>query len=250
MYALILTLVLTDLFPPERPVEHRSAIIRDVDSHTSAKTAAPWQKWDPITHVHEVSHFIHHEQRLPGKQALYLLDNKLVYLDIPRLKLEQVQPFVPEKLRGHRYQTYVVKQATSRWENVNGTTMFVGSHNNNPLYLLDEHISYNNGAAAGLEYARLKINPNKEGTTNDLLLAPLEMTVYTLALCAAIKKHDPAYFKNKKFRGLIKGEVERSARLYREGQTYSYFKWPNTIMDDLKTSPLKSIADELDVRLP
>lgn len=232
---------------PCKPREtFRSVLLTDLESQVPASVGTKYRAEAPITHGHEATHAINDRLSKPGHQALYLLNKQYVSFPIPNLKLEDVQKHVPELLQMHRYHTYVVKQSTVRYENINGQTTLIFSHNKNPLYLLNEWVAYNNGAAVGIELAGLGIFPQ---FCNDLLLAPLEMSSYVLALCCAIKEKDPTYWRNAAdFKIFVKNELKRAFKLYADGQKFEKFQWKNDIARDLRKSPqLRAMMQELGV---
>lgn len=232
---------------PCKPREtFRSVILTDLESQVPTAVGDKYRAPEPITHGHEATHAINDRLSKPGQQALYLLNKQYVSFAIPNLKLEDVQKYVPSELQHFRYHTYVVKQSTVRYEVINGVTELIFSHNKNPLYLLNEWVAYNNGASVGMELAGLGVCPLR---CNDLLLAPLEMSVYVLALCCAIKDKDNAYWqKADKLKSFLKSEFKRSFKLYENSQKFECFKWENTIARDLRKSPqLRAMMQELGV---
>ena len=238
---------------PVRPrTVERSVILADLKSQVPPHEGNRLSSFgDAITDAHESTHGIHHRLSPRGKQALYLLQKRYVVLPIPKMKLADVQAFVPEKLRGHRFDTYVVKQSTTRWETINGQMTLVASWNDNPLYLMNEATSYNNGAEVGLELAGLGVYGK---VRNDLLLAPLEMAVYVTAMATAIKKHDPVFWKEQTFfRRVLTHEIQRGVDLYVKGQKIDWFRWENSTLRDLRRKECKPLMDtfkELGVSVP
>ena len=222
----------------------RSFILADLESQVPVSVGNKYRAQQPITHGHEATHAINDRLSKKGYQAVYLLNKQYVTYKIPNVKLSDVQSHIPENLQLHRYHTYVVKQATVRYETIEGQSILIFSHENNPLYLLNEWVAYNNGAAVGLELAGLGFCPPHK---NDLLVAPLEMSVYILGLCCAIKDKDPQYWNNAKdFKIFLRNELKRARKYYDEGQKLECFAWENNIARNLKEAPkLRAMLEEL-----
>jgi hypothetical protein len=225
----------------------RNSVIQEIEQHVSESVRTEFREMQTITRAHELTHMLLHQVRKPGKQAVYL-SGRIIYVDIPAFKLEDVQQYVPESLQHDRFKTYVVKQSKSRWENVSGSTIFVSSHNNNPLYLLDEMNAYIVGANAGLEDAK---NGFLTMYKDDRMVAPLEMSVYVLALCMAAKNKDPKYWQsNATFRLVARQEIEMAWKIYEIGKKHEHLKWNTKIPALLHSSELRPIIDELKLTPP
>jgi hypothetical protein len=222
------------------PPDCRSVILADLASQTSPEDQRLYHSPQPITNGHELTHAVNGRLSNKGFQSLYFLNKQYVSLAIPqKIKLEDVAKYVPQSLRLHRFDTYVVKQSKSRVELVDGQMKWISHHNDNPLYLLNEQTSYNNGAEVGLELAGLGVSSEFK---NDLLMAPLEMAVYATALACCIKEKDPEFWKNNKLlQKAIAREVNRGVSLYHKGKKIDHFKWENEIEENLKKDDAKHL---------
>lgn len=215
----------------------RSDMYRDVFNKVDLNKRQELAFSNTITTTHELSHEIHHVNSKKGFQALYTGSGKLSSFPIPsKVNLIDVNKFVPDNLRRHRFETYVTKQSTDRWEIINGTSMWIKGRNDNPLYLLDEWVSYNNGAKAGLEEAALGMYMP---VRSDLFLAPLELLIYSVGMYQAIAEIEPEYLsKNPEFTKFMKNEVNRALDLFSKGQKDPKLKWETSLLDDFVKSSL------------
>jgi hypothetical protein len=169
---------------------------------------------DKVTLGHETSHGIHaylrNKNTQPGKRvnAFYVLHDRGVIVEEPKIRKSQVAPFVPPSLRGSRYSTYITGQ--SAWDDT-------------PLYIFDEWNAYVNGAEVGVDLVNKKLW--KDGW-RDAVMGPLEFSVYALATAQAVKKLDPTYFStNKQFLEFVAWNLRRSMDLFLEGSLMSSFTW-------------------------
>lgn len=108
----------------------------------------------------------------PGINGFYIGDGVDVILEEPGIKLADVADSVPQDLRGWRFPLYMVDMRRY-W-------------NDQPLYVLDELNAYTWGARVAVD------GPPVERT--DAVSGCLEFSVYSVALCEAIKKGDPEYW--------------------------------------------------------
>lgn len=110
------------------------------DPYTDIKAhCVQWTKYeDQMTEAHENSHQIHSEIRNrlgDGRNAFYVLENRVVVLSEPPIKLSEVaERCIPGKV----YKLYLLD--SQQW------------WNDQPLYLLDEMVAYTNGAIVGKAY--------------------------------------------------------------------------------------------------
>lgn len=194
------------------------SIYGDVMSHTHR----PWKKSNRNTNVHETAHgitsyLVNKYTKKLGKQmnGFYALDGKGVVIEEPNLKLSTVARFVPQNLRASRYNLYLIQQPRSQ-PILNGS----------PLYLCDEWNAYILDSMCSVEDVRNGRNTMEPGTRRNGVLAPLEFSIYSIALCMAVEKHDPDYWKNnKQFRKFIIWNLKRSQKVFEEGRNMEQFKW-------------------------
>src|SRR5262249_24343559 len=138
--------------------------------------------------------------------AFYLGGDRFVVLDEPGMKKSAVAEFIPQALRGDRFDLYVQNQ--KEWDDA-------------PLYLFDEWVAYVNGSQVALEEAA-----KKPPTRSNEIFSCLEFAVYATALGMAVEKHDARYFaRNEAFRDFLAWHLERSLATYRQGAARAEFNW-------------------------
>lgn len=128
---------------PVRDIHHDSYIYREVCGHTPA--SGVFNRGGIGTIVHETTHEVNsiyrnfYTKKLGKKvNALYVLNGRVFVMEEPKLTLSQISQNIPNNMRGkHTFNLYLV-QARQWW-------------NNEPLYILDEWVSYINGAAVNVE---------------------------------------------------------------------------------------------------
>lgn len=119
---------------------------------------------DYITYAHGTTHGVNsrYRQIYSGNyNALYIFDNLVIFVNEPPARLTVIGQKVPQSLRGPIYNTYMVKQAAS-WDDT-------------PTYVLDELVSYSNGAWVGRELKNYK-------RADESLGSALEMGGYALVM--------------------------------------------------------------------
>ena len=157
--------------PPSKHFSHGLPQVVDIERRLPAKH--DYYHEDPVTWVHEGTHYINSQvTREEGKQGLYLLDGRAVILRSPNLTLEQVAAAIPEKDRRTTYKTYLIEQR--QW------------FNKEPLYLLNEWVAYGNGTAC-------RKSLSKTGRDRiDTVRFALEMEVYVRHM-ADLARRDLSY---------------------------------------------------------
>lgn len=188
------------------------AVLNDIEAHLPANYGRQYRDADRVTHGHETSHGIHahlrnhHNNTGQRANAFYLLEDKAALVVEPPIRKAQVAPFIPARLRGSRYATYVTGQAA--WDD-------------RPLYLWDEWCAYVNGSAVAIDLFRAG---QWSFGSRDAVAGTLEFTVYALAVGMAVERLAPAYFEqNLQFREFLAAHTLRAMTLYRAGATMAPF---------------------------
>ena len=187
-----------------------SPILQDIKTHQAPGDAQHYN--EPVTDGHETTHGINSYLRNLQRgnvNAFYLLDGKYVVLEEPAIRKNIVGKYIPESLRGSRYGTYI--SGGRSWDD-------------KPLYIMDEHVAYINGAKVGVELAE-KGKWNYGG--QDVVAGPLEFNAYSLGLGMAIKDNDPVYWNSEKgnqFRAFLGYSIEETMQVYNRGIRYQEFQ--------------------------
>lgn len=209
-----------------KPCTCGSPILEDIMQHEVPGEHNSYD--DLITQAHETSHGIHSFIRNHMNEtktlinAFYVLENRAVKIKEPLIRKSQVAPYVPQSLRGSRFDLYIT-----------GQTMWDDS----PLYIWDEWNAYTNGGAAGVELAQRGLW--KSGW-RDGVSGIIEFVVYALATGQAVKELDPEYFKNySQFTEFLAWNITRSMKIYRTGSKMKEFTWKkqDDYFEKLLTSP-------------
>ena len=166
-----------------------------------------------MTCAHETTHMINAELRKKYNReipinAFYLPTGWAFVTHEPRIRKIQVANFIPDNVKGYRYNTYVT--GAREWDK-------------QPLYIIDEWCSYINGALVGID--DLKKGRYRGGRT-DGVSGCVELALYSIGLCMAIEKYDNKYWnENKQFRLFMKWNLQRAYNTYMAGKDYPEFKW-------------------------
>lgn len=180
------------------------------------------------TNVHETAHMIHAKYRNIYKKeygkcnAFYCLKGRIVVLKEPNLLITDV--IVPENLRGYRYDLYFRKQL-KYW-------------NDSPTYIFDEWNAYILGAECAVEDHQKNICTEK----TDAVSGCFEFSIYSVAVCMAIKEKHPEYWeKEENLKKFMKFNLKRAAKAFKIGkdvfkspkqtELYNKFKNDNTTKD-------------------
>lgn len=211
---------------PEYRKASDDSILSDVSKHSKKE---PFADGSRATKAHETAHGIHSELRNFYRASLkknvngfYALNGRGVIVEEPNIKMNQVNYFVPENLRSYRWQTYFVQQKMY-WDDV-------------PLYIMDEWSAYVIGGKSCVQDYNKGIY--KDGWT-DGVSGCLDFSIYTLALCMAIEKNDPEYWKNNvQFKKFVSWQLKEAYETFVEGRKMDMFKWDkqDLLLKELLTS--------------
>jgi hypothetical protein len=202
--------------------------LTDIARHLPASYGT--QYWDDsaTTAGHETSHGIHahlrnYEAPSPfGWNAFYVLGDKVAFVAEPATRKSDVKAHIPTILRGDRYDLYIEGQVA--WDDT-------------PLYVFDEWNAYLNGAEVGVGQVQAGLY---DGGWTDVVMGPLEFTVYAIATAKAVQAKDPEYFaSNLQFRRFTAWNIARAMTLFATGRAMTEFEWDK--QDDyaaaLRTAP-------------
>lgn len=189
--------------------------LTDIENHLPEKFGTTYRDSNKITWSHETTHGIHSHlnmtYRKEGDKArsygFYVGNNKAVMIPQPKIRITNIAEIIPQKLRGSRYQLYLVNQATS-W-------------NADPLYIYDEWNAYVNGATTGVELIQKSMF---ETNKTDSALACLEFNIYVLYACMATKELDSNYDFKQLFE-FTAWNSNRSMKVYHESYKHDVFNW-------------------------
>lgn len=183
------------------------------------------------TNAHETGHGIHsylrQKHRIQGKRVngFYVLEGRGVIIEEPNMRKSHINKFVPQNLRAYRFNLYLEKQV--EWDDT-------------PLYIYDEWNAYVLGGKCNVDDVE---NGRHKGQWSDGVSGCLEFSIYAIALCMAVKEHDPAYWEsNKQFRDFTIWNLRESQKTYMAGHTMKEFKWDK--QDALLKELLHSSAAE------
>ncbi len=170
-------------------------ILGDIESHLPK--GHQYSDRNKMTWAHEGTHGINAEIRLKvygsnmdNFNAFYLLQDRSIVLKEPSVTISDVAKEVPSELRGPSWGLYMVDQALI-W-------------NDRPLYLMDEWVSYTNGAEAGKEL-------NVRGWYYELLQAH-NFNVYCLYL-AMVMQRDVSNYDDTEFKKFLMWNTDRVFRI-------------------------------------
>jgi hypothetical protein len=157
--------------PRTKQFSHVSPVVSDIESRLPQQHQ--YYDADPVTWVHEGTHYINSQiARQKGKQGLYLTNGKGVVLDHPQFTLADLAANIPAEDRRTIVQTYLVDQR--QWWNAE------------PLYLLNEWVAYGNGCLC-------RKSLGQTGNTRiDTVRFFLEMEVY-IGHLLKMAERDPGY---------------------------------------------------------
>ena len=217
-------------YPKQKSVSGASSwgsVLADIESHLPSSYGSTYRDNDRITWGHETTHGINSHLRnyfnKTGKKAngFYLLNDRAAIVEEPNMSKAKVAQYVPSVLRGSRYSLYVA--GSSSW-------------NDRPLYLFDEWVAYDNGAAVGVDMVQKNL---WTAGWRDGVAGSVEFSAYAIATAMAVKQNLPSYWQNnKQFREFLAWELRRSMDLFRKGRVMSKFKWAkqDTYYDNFKNS--------------
>ena len=214
----------------EVPVFRRSeegSVYGDVMSHCEE---APFgDRAGRSTNAHETGHGIHSYLRNKytrelGKRVngFYGLQGRGIIVEEPNIRKSQVNNFVPQSLRGYRFPLYL--QGQREWDDT-------------PLYIYDEWNAYVLGGKCCVDDYQ---NNRYRGGNVDGVSGCLEFSIYSTAVCMAVKELDPIYWENnKQFRDFTIWNLRESYKTFMLGRTMDKFKWDkqDVMLNALLTSP-------------
>lgn len=193
-----------------REIQDKNSFYEDVLSHSKN----PVTNESRSTNVHETSHMISSQLRNENKgniNGFYFENGRAVLIEQPNLTIKDVSPYVPNNLRGYRYQLYFVDQL-KYW-------------NDSPLYIMEEWNCYSLGGACAVEDYIQKIPLER----TDAVAGAFEFVIYSTALYMCIKDKDPEYFKNnEQFREFFEHLLDFSLSLFRQGRIIKEYFSPKS----------------------
>ncbi len=188
--------------------------LTDIRNHLPASYGDYYWDSDLVTAAHETTHGINAHVRNNYNDtgevanAFYVLGDRAAIVIEPGIRKSQVNAYVPQALRGPRYDLYLEGQTD--WDDM-------------PLYLWDEWVAYTNGGVAGV--SQVQCGEWNAGW-RDAVMGPLEFTVYALAVGMAVKALDPDYFTSyDQFREFLAWNARRAMDTYRAGKDLPDFAW-------------------------
>ena len=208
--------------------KNHGARFADYETHCPPRFGTQYWDSDPMTHAHETTHGINSDIRnnynRTGRKAngFYCGNDRGLVLVEPNIRIAQACAYVPNSLKGMRYNLYMVQQR-SGWDDC-------------PLYIFDELTAYTNGGEVGVDMA-------KSGTLNkncDGVRGALEFTVYSTAIAMAIAAYDKQYFESyKPFRAFLKWSLTRAMTVHYAGRNLPQFSGYNQVqyLESLRSGP-------------
>jgi hypothetical protein len=177
------------------------------------------------TNVHETVHGINAWIRNTYKQkykkninGFYAGSGRGVLVENPPLTIRDIIPFIPECVRGYRYNLYFVKQ--------------LGDWNEVPTYPIDEWSAYISGAECAVDDAIRNLK-NKE--KSDAVSGALEFSIYCSALALATKTRCKDYWEtNEQFRNVINYYLIKSEKVFSEGRDFFPSEKQDTLLLNLR----------------
>jgi hypothetical protein len=187
--------------------------LADVESRLPRQMGNQYRDSSRITWCHETTHGVHsalrNQFRLP---AFYPGGGKFALVEPPDVTLAEVAEAVPARLRGTRFQTYLVKAR--------------GDWGRDPLYVWDEWVAYNNGTTTAIEEGgRWQRGPSDDA------VACLEMSGYALAVAAAARRKGVPV--SDQFREFLASELRRSLGLYSRAIALPAFAWHDRKLEEV-----------------
>jgi len=159
---------------------------------------------DRLTWAHETIHGISSALRMEcgaGVNGFYVGKGYAMILREPKLPKSAVNQFVPERLRGSLWATYMANP-DKQWEEC-------------PLYILDEFNAYIGGMEVYVELKQRGLpvgtdgRPGTRAYDRDLEHA-LEFCAYASALMQAVEKYCPDYPDKKRLESFISHQIDRT----------------------------------------
>lgn len=173
------------------------------------------------TNGHETTHMLNSQIRNEsGKgNGFYVTQGRGFLVKEPKMRKSAVAAFIPSSCRGYRYPTYITGQR--EWDDM-------------PTYLIDEWSAYNNGADVAIDDK----NKGRKVENADEVSGCIEFSIYCVALCMAIEKNDPDYWKDEtQFKEFVKWHLQRSQTLFEAGKDTYPSSGQDKLYNALRTSP-------------
>lgn len=176
------------------------------------------------TNVHETVHGInsylrnkHHKENANG---FYAGNGYGIVVVNPKLKLRQVQNYVPHSLRGYRYKLYFEQQ--------------LGDWDDTPTYHIDEWSAYIAGAESAVDDAIQKIGIVEK---SDSVSGSLEFSIYCVALAMATRDLDKDYWTNNlQLKNTINYFLIKAEKVFFEGKDLYPSQKQETLLKNLRES--------------
>ena len=188
--------------------------LTDVHRHLPLDYGYVYRDSDLLTSAHETTHGINSHVRNnfndTGQQAngFYVMEDRALILVEPAIRKSDINAYVPESLRGSRYDLYL--GGMWDWDDM-------------PTYIWDEWVAYTNGGAVGVDLVRSGL---WRYDWRDGVMGSLEFTVYGLALGMAVEALDPDYFaEEEQFREFMAFQTERAMGVFFAGREMEPFAW-------------------------
>lgn len=177
------------------------------------------------TNVHETVHGINSRIRNSFKikykknlNGFYAGAGKGLIVDNPPIKIRDIVPFIPEVVRGYRYNLYFVQQLGD-WDDV-------------PTYPIDEWSAYIAGAECAVDDATRDIKLKER---SDSVSGSLEFSIYCAALALTVKNKCPDYWsENEQFKNVIKYYLIKSEKVFFEGKELFPSEKQDTLLINLR----------------
>jgi hypothetical protein len=189
-----------------------SSVFGDILSHSEEN---PFGGTSRSTNAHETGHGIHAYLRNKYSSALsktvngfYVLKDRGVIVEEPKIKKSQIAKFVPASLHSYRYDLYITGQKT--WDDT-------------PLYVYDEWNAYILGGKTNVDDVQ---NNRYKGEWIDGVSGCIDFSFYAIATAMSIKQNDPEYWNtNKQFRDFTIWNLKQAHETYNIGHKMKWFKW-------------------------
>jgi hypothetical protein len=174
------------------------------------------------TNVHETVHginsYIRNTYYKENINGLYAGNGYGIKVINPKLKLRQIQNYVPHSLRGYRYNLYFVKQLRY-WDDT-------------PTYHLDEWSAYIAGAESAVDDAIQKIVFKEK---SDSVSGALEFSIYCTALAMATRDLDKNYWENNlQLKNTINYFLIKAEKVFFEGRDLYPSQAQETLLKNLR----------------
>lgn len=174
------------------------------------------------TNVHETIHGINNtiSNLRKGYRAFFVGHGRAVWIKEPDITMDDIIPYIPQSVKGYRYNLYFVSQKKS-WNRVG-------------LYPVDEWSAYIGGAESSVDDY---YNQDVDIDTNfDNVSGSLEFSIYCIALCMAIQEKDNNYWQaNYNFKNCITLLLNKAEKVFFEGKDIFQSNNQNDMIYNLQT---------------